>query len=1288
MSQSGGVLGAVVRNAPSGAVPASRLMELAKAARSRLPPLTRAELEDIGRAYLRGDQIDETTLIRIQMTPGAGDYLSTVGMVDEAVPPPSSALDVATDTAPRGEVQKVGANFVSANDPSIVLRKLDDEGDGSYVYPDGTVVDVFGNVKGKIDADATATDANLEASAVPLDDATKPVRGGARNLTPKMEKVDRVKELADQIWADTTPSVTEPRSKDTINRLLRESRKFRNPDGTYDPAFLAKFPNQEAAIKRLESLEEMSSATNAEMAARQIDLAAQARGVAGTPRPPSADRAAADAAMRAARERASQSLPAGDWDALTKAFNQLPAPQRQAVMASLPQETRRFLAEMLENSQTDPVFSPNLVAARTRPVEVDPLTPQPSAVAAPGPDTSAAEGLVDLAASRIAHQRRVMLEDYSDQIEAARGDKELIALLLEERDARTKEFDAILMDRDRLKGVALKQAEETALDQMAEIEAAAQAAESSGNAAQAAEMQRKLALTERNLEELRASFAATTNPSAGGRKSDEIALAARELNDRQQALTVLRNALLDQDEEFSTAKFQLQRASVPPPQPAAMTPGARTPVFAAEELPAQELPGGLPVAKALRAEADTRALLNTPGTGLSREVRLRAARDYLLHRLGVDPKVLEKMSDAELIEELPLFLKGYDGRRPFDSRRAGSRADYVSPSREEELRDIKGLEEAVTARLRELDAVEGVTEWRAGLQAADAALQKAERAAAKAAGGAGMARAKQKVDAARQAYMTALQSNPAAAAAMKAVDDAYEAVDSAGRGKTMGDKALNKAGPAETYSDVVAGMAGFKVPAAPSIQRSSVGLDPKDVKSLASEAGSVYGNRLDEAVEGAETADEAFTVSPNRRALAENAISISEAPTRKPKRLGGGASAARQVGSAQAMFNSPRFGPFNPLEMRHPDTGERLFPDADAVAREILSKEPGYGDETGSRAYSVARDNIRNVIERHYDDSRALQPSDAKFIPDPDDTVVLDDAAQIDNLEGSATPIGDTDPAVTETPKPKRGGRKKKGEAAAAEAAPAEAAPSMNPVTGRSMDDIQKEADEVEKEARKAARADGASAKEADKAARAARKKFVDEEIAAQPKMDPVATARPAATPAAADAPTAPEADAPKMDPVEVSGRDAVDDGDTPDVVPDRPAPTPDETPTPDDIRPATPDAPVTPATPAKPKRWLGRALLGVGAVGIGALGLDALTRRPNDGGVPPDGAGGGGGVAGPGGEVFPIPVGSDGATLMGEDARAAEEARLTRALDRIRGRATINKVPTFQTVQNYNGWR
>ena len=691
----------------------------------------------------------------------------------------------------------------------------------------------------------------------------------------------------------------------------------------------------------------------------------------------------------------------------------------------------------------------------------------------------------------------------------------------------------------------------------------------------------------------------------------------------------------------SAEKARMRQAAVPQPQPAAVTPGARSPEFAAEDVPDAEMPTAFQIATALRKEAQTGVESRAAGGGMPEQARMEA--------MGLD--------DTDTQRDLPLFLRGRDRNPPLESRNRGERSVEGNDFRA--IDKARGLEAEVNAALAEAKAATG---------AAD------------------LARAKNRVLAAYAAMDKAYPPrivNPKTGE----VKDLPVGTDKLPKGwvvergrRAMSDSRLNKGGQQQTYDEAILAMTGFRPKPQESINRANTGLSTEDVAGMNTEAKRVFGDDADELLDG--DFDPDWSVDPTGRSHA--GLDLEANGSMKPGRLGGQQQASRVEGAAQLVF-----GDTNPFGMTNAD-GTPLFANADAVAEEMLSR--GTLFKPGTANYDLAKARIAQVIDRKFAGAAKTDPKDvtaakkqakntAEFIPDPDEpdaTVVLNDAASspaIDNLEASATEIGG---------KPKRKGKK---------TAPAtDGSTPIQPVTGKmkSVEEIQSEADVIEREARRQALDDGYEPEDADTLGRQARKAHVDTEMknrkSGAAAIDPVSGATPApkTTPDAATTP-----DTPKADPIEpVTGADPVRLADEDQIDAPKP-PDADESKT-------SPQSKFSSSTtvkvePAGPLRRTWNALKWPLGIAVGGTIIGNMGGGGGGGGTPPTGGGGeGGGSGGGSGDFYPIPVGagSDGATLMNEDARAAEEARLNRALDRIRGRATTSNTPTFQTLQNYNGWR
>lgn len=1185
--------------AASGAVPPKRMAELVKAvqaARGTIGqaslanvPLSVAETGDLLRAIARGEvdpkSITPALAMRLRKTPDA------VNVVDDAPPAPVMEA-VAVDEAPR-PFSQVGKSLVSDEDPTVQVQA---RGDGeTFVYPDGVVVDVNGNVIGRTapqdltDVSATPDD-NLAASATELDSG-KPKRDGRRNVTPNTKRVDKEAELAGSIWQATTPNDLEAVSQRSIKQLLAAAQQYRLPDGTYSPAFLKKIsPDAATASARLSTLEQMAGVSNQQRAAEQIGGAADARAAAGVPRPAQPTSSALATLDRRigvpeelagandydiiagpsrdgvsellrpdledAREVVGEGLPAGNWGALTSAFNALDADQRRAVMAALPLDTRRFLSAMLDSSSREPSFLPNLVASRTRPInEVDELFAQ----------------------RELAKQA---------------GDQETV--------------DAI---NELLQGTSAAPPE-------------------------------------------------------------DMTDAIRAVTERNAAVDALRNALIGQDELVMGTKLRNQLAAVPRPQPAVITPGARTPEFQASDLPDAEMPTAYDTTKAVIRETNDALDARAAGGGLSEKQRTQG--------FGVQNQ-----------RDLPLAFRGRDRNPPNESRARGERAGGDTSYMEEVIRDANVLQ--------------------GNIDSAQKAVNEALLAAKSASGAAELARATQRVT----------ESQDALRAAYKAMDDAYPArlvnprtgevkrapaamlsgeadvpkgfIIERGR-RAMPDAVLNKGGTQETFEESLLAALGWRPRARQNLSRSSVDLSAEDARALSAEADDVFGD------DAAELVDGDFDPNWDVNGAIDRSILLEANGAQKKTRLGGTQQQSRVQGGMETMLDDS-----TPLQYKG-EGGAPLYADPQAVAADILSRQRIF--KPGTANYEMAKDRLAQLIERRFPKDPSKE-NGLRIKSDPDglvrktpegsmggafdsdefDIPPVSGAAEpvnvSDDLAASATDLGPESPVEAPAKKSRRG---KKSQAA-------DAATPVAPVAGRAktVKEIQDEASEIERTVRRQSLDDGMTKTAADKAARAARKKHVDDEMA---KLNGVTgdTKPVENAPAAADAPAAPAADAPPP----VAGDAAPPavaavDGDAAKPVGDAAAPAPDA-PKPPDGEPLPKKDGTTPAPAPTPpeKRGILRRVAGkvlpVAAVGglIAASNMGGKGNVGGDGWSLPPGAGGP-----PGGGVFPpipVGVGGDGASLM---APETEQERLSRMLEQIRASRAMSPIEPSMTLMHYNaGYR
>ncbi|NQW47705.1 MAG: hypothetical protein HQ464_08055 [Planctomycetes bacterium] len=582
----------------------------------------------------------------------------------------------------------------------------------------------------------------------------------------------------------------------------------------------------------------------------------------------------------------------------------------------------------------------------------------------------------------------------------------------------------------------------------------------------------------------------------GAAPQDDVAFAVRAVNERQAAAGALRNALLSQDEMVLSERSQMLRAATPQPQPAAITPSARTPEFAAEDIPAGEMPTAYDHVRAAQRDTKDRLAQQSPGGGLSEEERLQAFA-------------------TKNQRDLPLFMRGRDRNPVLESRKRGERG--VETNDEPAIQ--RGLAMQTEIEAAEADVSAALAESRAASGAAD------------------LARVSQKVEAARtrlrgayaamdEAYRPRLVNPRTGAVKRFSGGDVPKGwVVERGR-KAMPDRRLNSAGAMQTYDDAVMALANFRPRAERNLERSTTGLSTDDIQSLQAEAGRVFGEDADPLLQGDFEPD--WEVDPT---------DLEANGPQKKNRLGGAQQQSRIDGAVEVLF-----GDTNPFGLTHAE-GAPLFGEgavgAEAVAEELLRKNTVF--KPGTANYELAKANIARAVERKFATAAKVDPKAASFIPDPvePDGAVTD---VVNNLESSATDMG----ADSVVPLAKD---------AVAPVAGTPAADTVQPVSGRAktVEEIQTEANGIEQQVRQQALDEGISKTKADKMARAARKAHVTEQMAerkasgVQPvsgAADPVAGAD-ATTPAPVTEPmpkkTLDDVSA-QVDPVSSTTADAVDD--------------------------------------------------------------------------------------------------------------------------------------------------
>lgn len=227
------------------------------------------------------------------------------------------------------------------------------------------------DVPGDLSDTAAMPDDNLLASGVDIN---------VSGLTPNTRRVPAAESVADRVWALTGPSAQESLSPVSVRKLAKDVAKYATvaEDGTvtYSPEFMQAIRFDRGGKERLDQL--MALADDAardptRRAAEQVGEAADARQIASTPRPDAPDRAPAAQDLRTARELLQETMPEGDWNAILAAYSKLDPEQRRAVLAAMPEDSGRFVQQMLDPNADDFSVSPNNVALALRPSPDNPI---------------------------------------------------------------------------------------------------------------------------------------------------------------------------------------------------------------------------------------------------------------------------------------------------------------------------------------------------------------------------------------------------------------------------------------------------------------------------------------------------------------------------------------------------------------------------------------------------------------------------------------------------------------------------------------------------------------------------------------------------------------------------------------------------------------------------------------------------------------------------------------------------------------------------------------------------
>lgn len=328
--------------------------------------------------------------------------------VPVAVESPASAAvpQAATPAAKPVEIVQQGKQFVVIGEGGVELGVAKKGRGGQYKMADGTVLELGDDgtsvvvVKEADPGDLTTSAAegsdNLAASSVEIAEEGAPPSPPKSGLTPNKKKVDQNAELAQRLFQYGADAPQEPVSQ---GALRRDYNKFSKLPPEEQARAIGEVADAGEFRRRLGVVAEIAGEDPQFRAAKQIDEAAQAVNNAAIPTMrPSAEAAAEE--LASARQLFAESMPQGDWSALTRVFGSLPPEQRVAVLERLsatggadfqarnpsqavqkatrdaadPSASYGFVRQMLDPNSAEPVFVPNQVAQVLSPAnDVDKL---------------------------------------------------------------------------------------------------------------------------------------------------------------------------------------------------------------------------------------------------------------------------------------------------------------------------------------------------------------------------------------------------------------------------------------------------------------------------------------------------------------------------------------------------------------------------------------------------------------------------------------------------------------------------------------------------------------------------------------------------------------------------------------------------------------------------------------------------------------------------------------------------------------------------------------------------
>jgi hypothetical protein len=389
---------------------------------------------------------------------------------------------------------------------------------------------------------------------------------------------------------------------------------------------------------------------------------------------------------------------------------------------------------------------------------------------------------------------------------------------------------------------------------------------------------------------------------------------------RRQVEQEFRNQIIGVNPDYDGAQVRMLRASMPPAQPTAIPPGARSPeISPVDEVPA---PQGADAQAALDERA-AQVAANATGGGLTRAQRIEM--------LGLDPNNPQAMRKADLA------FKGRDGRgTPFESRSAGDRAGELGTLDEQAIEQAEELKAAIDMAQAELRLAQmGRTP---NPEADVAAAQQTLR---------NLYAREDKLFPPRliNERTGEVRLAPASMLANPRKVPPGFVIERGRRANT--DSWLNRPGQQETFDRIIRTGAGMQPRGADNISRASDDMSKFDRAMMREEAIEMFG---EEAAALMEDIDPDWAVDTSD-------LSDPSAPI-KPGRLGG----AQQQSLARAAVLSMYKGR-NPLSLTNPRTKKRFT--VEDVVDDLFTKSTDFNNPDSANT-QMAKERWKALVEREF----------------------------------------------------------------------------------------------------------------------------------------------------------------------------------------------------------------------------------------------------------------------------------------------------------------------------------